>query len=422
MKKLILGVIGIGLVSLIYTGCSVKNTGAIDFRRVLDKSNNNLSVKHHSLSDGNNTIPVGALLSVHLKTVFIKEFYEAIDADRFKRSAGKNGEIAILVNADEAGSKSVNIDFVNNNDEKVIYYSDDVEENQFLNFYNLPIYGPSKYNGNPFLLKLTILELDIVRDSTKKAVKHVANLSSKSYPQAAPVMQLLNKMGQLLLKGDKNDVGFEYVMVLDHKKGLDNNMSHFALESGNYIFIREEDRNNETKWNEIFFDSKTSRLYKDSDLKNLYKDNTYLVIEVNKNVSTSATTINHSTYNNLLTSLSEDKIFKGEDFNKTKEQINDVFQKQLEARNYQKAIFMIEKIKDTRSSYFVKKRNLEKVIDLVDSNGTNIGLSNNDADMIIEKLVECVSNLDKISYEYFKKRQLQNHIDDIMSLIENKEK
>jgi hypothetical protein len=412
--------LGIGFVVLMVTGCAVKNTGAIDFRRVLDNSDKNLSIKHHSLSDGNNTIPVGALLSVHLKTVFINEFYEAIDTDRFKRSSGKNGEIAILVNADEAGSKSVNIDFVNNNDEKVIYYSDDIEVGQFLNFYNLPIYGPTKYNGNPFLLKLTILELDIVRDSIKKAVKHVANLSSKAYPQAAPVMQLLNKMGQLLLKGDKNDVSFEYVMVLDHKKGLDNNMSHFALESGNYIFIREEDRSKKTDWNNLFFDSKTSRLYKEPTFKELYKDNTYLVIEVNKNVSTSSATINHSTYNTLLTNLSKDNIFKGEDFNKTKEQINDVFQKQVEDRNYQKAIFMIEKIKNKKSSYFVKKRNLEKVIDLIESNGTNISLSTDDSDMIIEKLVECVSiDLNKTTYEYFKKGQLRNNIDEIMKLIKD---
>jgi hypothetical protein len=183
-------------------------------------------------------VQTGDSLSVTLRTAFIKGFFEF--GFNPLRSFQSNGEIAIVANAFEAETGK-EIDFIKMQSGRLVFFSDDVAEGQVLNLNNLPIYGPKSYSGQPFALRITIFELDGGTEQAKALLNSIAKAGSAAYAPASPVLNLLNGIGQSLFDGAQNDTEFRYTMQFNPRPG-NKFINSFVLESGNYVFVRLEDR------------------------------------------------------------------------------------------------------------------------------------------------------------------------------------
>lgn len=307
----------IGLLSTLY-GCAISNEGAVTFRKSTPSGKNPdihkllpLEMKNFSTLENAKFVENDSL-SVHLRTAYIKDFTEIANPLRIFTRIGlkANGEIAIVANAFEM-STGKELDFADKKSGRLVFYSDDVLKGQFLNFNNMPIYGPIKYNGAPFAFRVTIFELDVNSEQAKALLKGLAEVGSMAYPPASPVLSLLNGLGQALVSSDQDDTEFRYTMVLDPKGGLEQ-LNHFTLEAGNYVIIRSENRGGEIPWDKLSLKENEGIVCwneKEPDKKGEpYAENTYLVMEINKNVSSVDIDLNQDSYEALLTALkSEDK-------------------------------------------------------------------------------------------------------------------
>lgn len=299
--------------------CSaISNEGKVDFRRTDTnhsmRTNSNLQeFKIKNLSLGKEaTFRKGDSLSLHLRSAYIKDFSEDIVAPyyekAFSRQWGKiNGEIAIIANAFE-GNNGKELSFEDMREGRVVFYSDDVHERQILNFDNMPIYGPIIYDGSPFIFRISIFELDVVSEQAKAMLNTVAQAGATAYPPASPVLELLNGIGSTFFSGDQTDTEFRYTMALDPNGGVDT-INHLRLESGNYVLVRVEDRDEENvPWDELVLDENLGEIYWKNkvDAKGRplsYQENTYLIVEINKNISDVSVELAENNFGSLMSVL-----------------------------------------------------------------------------------------------------------------------
>jgi len=218
-------------------------------------------------------------------------------------------EEAILANAFEiTNGRSFPVGPAAKNDARVIFFSTDVEggtlsgaHGQHLNLANLPIYGPITYNGGPLALVLYMIEVDAETPQVKALLSSLASFGSTIYPPASPALGILNKVGGTLLEGEQDDTDFAYSVQFDSYPDDSEDdrgdpraaasQGHAWLEEGNYVFIREQNRQATTPWGDLVLDDNTGRLYKKATtdgnggkITEEYKDNTYLVIQVLRNL------------------------------------------------------------------------------------------------------------------------------------------
>ena len=308
---------GIGVIG----GCAISNEGRVDFRKTsvkqgfqeggtLDYTATRTTTQMLPLEWKNYTVSKrrmfnkGDSISMHLRTAYIKDFAEMANPLKVFTRGGitPNGEIAIVANAFEEGEgKSKELDFKSNEAGRLVFYCDDVRKGQALNFTNMPIYGPIEYKGGPVALRISIFELDVVSEQAKALIGVVAKLGSTAYPPAAPILGALNKIGKGLAGGKQNDTEFNYWLVFDPSEGS-HDLNHFVLEVGNYVFVRSEDRAQEIPWDNLLLDENKQILYR-KDTNVPYEDNTYIVVEIQKDVSSLQIDLSQSTYSELLTYL-----------------------------------------------------------------------------------------------------------------------
>ncbi|WP_349321680.1 hypothetical protein [Asticcacaulis sp. MM231] len=228
-----------------------------------------LTDKNFSL--GQPPVKPGDVYSIRLDHGLIAQFSESRS---FKRlGAPKNGEIVILVNAFEFADTAANvadvhfIDVLKDDREgapslakaRVVYYSSDVEEGQDLNFSNIPISGPVKYNGRPVGIQIIVLELDRVSASTKSLLKSLAELG-KANVAPSVVNDTLVTLGTSLLDGNRDDVLFEYRMLLDNADDLKDQITPTFTE-GRYVYRRVQHRERPMIWNNLRLDQNTGALF-----------------------------------------------------------------------------------------------------------------------------------------------------------------
>ncbi len=332
MKKLLFGALAVALIS----GCAFSNEGKVDYRHtnknnsiikiddcgneITDESGNNkkdtnlqvLIAKNCSLGPSAK-FRKGDFLSLHLKTAYINEFSEqwlsSLVTKAFTSQWAKtDGEIVIIANAFEE-AKGKELEFHDLQAGRVVFYSDDVLEKQFLNFNNMPIYGPISYEGAPFAFRISILELDVVSEQTKALLNMVASAGSIAYPPASPVLGVLNGIGSSMLDGPQIDTGFRYTVVFDPSGGSDD-VNHVTLEVGNYVIARVEKRDEFFPWNDVILNENEGKLYwknkKDTDGKRIpYTESTYLVVEINNGVSNVEVELAQNNFGELLAFLQE---------------------------------------------------------------------------------------------------------------------
>ncbi len=376
MRKLLFGI----MVAAIISGCAFSNEGKVDYRRTdkrfhiteTDDNGNDIDYTHlqelvvrsYSLGDGTK-FKAGDALSLHLRTAFIKEFSEewlsSIATKAFTSHWGQeDGEIVILANAFEE-TEGKELDFKDMQAGRVVFYSDDVLEGQFLNFDNMPIYGPLTYEGAPFAFRISILELDVVSEQTKAMLETIAKVGAVAYPPASPVLGVLNGLGGALMDGPQTDTGFRYTIVLDPRGGSEH-VNHLALEVGSYVLARVENRDEFIPWDEIILDENLDKLYwrdkrGDNGKRIPYTDNTYLVVEINKDVSNINVELAQNNFAGLISSLQEKDRQRAASWRQTQNTVMKVAIKRTQISNFSNAKKMIKDLgKDDSIVSKVQKR------------------------------------------------------------------
>jgi hypothetical protein len=314
-------------IPVLLSGCAVYDTGQVDYRRVTAGSASaqpNSAVKNPcaqpcSLKQAfknsalGSEIDSGDVFSISIDHGLIADMVEPKFAvrravqlrDPFRRV----GEIVILASVFEfdAGTTATRgfVDFSDLTDAKVIYYNPDVEENQHLNFSNIPLLAPSEYGGRPVGVQIFIIELDRMSKPMRGLLTQLADLgwASNLMPTGAGGA-LLMKLGKSMLAGAHDDTIFEYRFVLDpvgttHQAPL--------LESGRYVLVRGQERRNSFDWGSVKLSSETGELLCVSVAGctegEPYNGATYLVLNIKKHPDGVTSSIAQQNYGDLLTAI-----------------------------------------------------------------------------------------------------------------------
>jgi len=259
-------------------------------------------------ADPDARIEAGDSISIHLRTAFLKSFEAAIGHPL--RGFRGNGEIAIVVKAFEFGQGG-DFDFGPDSvrDGRLVYYSADVEKGQVLNFNNLPVYGPITYAGNPIGIDIYVIEIDAEDAQISALLGTLASFGAKAYPPAAPVLPVLNSLGQALLDGGTNDVEMRFTLMLDPGAGYAG-VSHPTVEAGDYVFVKQDDRIATTPWRDLVVDTNTGRVYRDG---RAYDADTYLTFQINKNLSSTDIDLSQNTFGSFLDELEQEDLERAEE-------------------------------------------------------------------------------------------------------------
>lgn len=172
------------------------------------------------------------------------------------------GEIAVVAEAFEQGDQRLEFQAGIEATEKgrLIYFGEDVRETgQFLNLTNIPLYGPTAYAGKPFVIRLSVVELDDTENKQlSSTIEQLAQLGQKAYPPGSDILGLLNGLGKAFLSGSQDDLEFDYLIVFDGHGGTTS--SHAPLAVGTYVLVRKEDRNRPFPWDEVKLERQSGRL------------------------------------------------------------------------------------------------------------------------------------------------------------------
>ncbi len=182
----------------------------------------------------------GQIISVYMQQAYIKDFSERWEGLWEELLGSKRGEIAIVARVAELDDKS-DFDFtVTGRDRgRLVYYSEGVQPGQYLNFSQLPIYGPIEYKGKPLVMEFYIIELD-VKENTEISgmLSAAAGLGAVAYPPASPILKVLDTIGGGLLKANKSDLEFKYHAAILAGDNQLKSLKAGMLEFGNYAFVR----------------------------------------------------------------------------------------------------------------------------------------------------------------------------------------
>lgn len=245
----------------------------------------------------------GDIISLYLQQAFIADFSERLEG--FFRGSRTRGEIAIVARVAELSAAN-DFDFSEKDvgRGRLVYYSEGVRTRQFLNFSQLPIYGPVEYGGKPLLVTFHIVELDVKENSEISGLlSSVAGLGAAAYPPASPILKILDRVGGGLLKANKNDTEFRYHATLLPDAGQVKSIKDGVLEYGNYAFVRKPYESTSLhNWKNWWFNQKNGRLYTDETCNATMADLTYFTLQINR--AEVATTLDESnTFASFVTKL-----------------------------------------------------------------------------------------------------------------------
>ena len=213
--------------------------------------------------DSDQRLGVTDNFSITLQKVFIDRFQEwpvSQNAILTQRGlASKHGEIAVLVKSTESGSprEARPTDPTKEFDgHRLIYYSDDVYQNQFLNFeMAVPLWGPAKVPSGALKLEFVILELDRTSVQTEQLLTTLADIGKSQSALSGPLGGALLSLGQTLITSANDDRQMRFPIVFD----LDN--GPMALRVGRYVLVRQENRQLPVDWNRICVNDGDGLLY-----------------------------------------------------------------------------------------------------------------------------------------------------------------
>lgn len=244
-------------------------------------------------------------ISVTLKSAYIQNFPEGTikrAANIVAGSIGKpspiRGQIAILANVVEFKNGVAPSEAESNG--RVVYYSNDVYEGQFINRSFIPVYGPEVWSGQPVMIKFQLMELDQEDNAQMKAVlKSVAEIGvSATGIATSKLITGLNKIGDSLISSNADDRFGEYGAVFVPTESRSDEFLP-VLRRGDVIFTRNGDRTTPINWELYCFNEREALVQKknvegDSDVCNdrlkYPPPFSYLVVSIQKNIGTNSMT------------------------------------------------------------------------------------------------------------------------------------
>lgn len=352
------------LALLILTGCAISQEGAVDYRKaelLTDARRNqiNQNISENKLPDENGMVaPVklirkdspanetthndsiireGDSITIRMRQGFISQFWE-LPINPFRRFRA-NGEIAVIVRAFEyeGADPTKDFDFGPGGIEKgrLVFFSNDVDENQFLNFDNMPIYGPITYKGNPIGIDIAVIEIDSNSDQMNALLDTLASAGEKAFPPAAPILSILNELGGSLLNAGTNDIEMRFTLALDPPDGY-RGLYYPHVEASDFVFVREHNRQANTDWTKLELDANDGRLYKliDNDRRDLYRDNSYLVVQINKGFDSEDIDLSQNTFGIFLEKISEEDARNAAALQPFLDEIKTVSFRRVQKRNF----------------------------------------------------------------------------------------
>lgn len=213
------------------------------------------------------------------------------------QESATRGEIAILAEFTERdGTNEVARDSgALYNFGRVIYYNEDVRETgQLSNEINKPIYGPIAYKKASTQLRIAMIEFDEAENERNKAIlAGLAKVGGTAYPPAAPVMGILNSLGNTVINANKNDVEFLAEITFDPPSAT-SNVYRNPLQEGYYVFLRREDRSQDVDWDKLDLSiceaggyarvmrGDCSATAAEDDKARTYRDDTWLLVRVSR--------------------------------------------------------------------------------------------------------------------------------------------
>ena len=241
---------------------------------------------------------------VRLISAYIRDYTEgpfswlsdALDGQFYHR-----GEIAIVVNAFDFSNNKTHFNFPHkelSGEGRVIFYSGDVVEKQFLNFNNMPIYGPPSGGLRGIGLEIWVVELDLRDKLTGNILSAMAQYGSATPPPSFD-SAILNSIGRSVLdSSDAHDTNLLYRLLLEPEAG-----SVFPrpfLEAGYYVFIRANfPRHKDIEWDSLELDINTGRLVYKEDRDKKYTKHNYLVINIDKSTGGDDVEVKNKKFNKL---------------------------------------------------------------------------------------------------------------------------
>jgi hypothetical protein len=213
--------------------------------------------------------------SITLQKAFIDRFQEwpvsrnAILTGR--DGLAKHGEIAVLVKTTESGSPKETrpTDPTREFDgHRLIYYSDDVYQNQYLNFeMAVPLWGPAKVPSGALKLEFVVLEMDRTSEQAEQLLTTLADIGKSQAALGGPLGGALLSLGQTLVTSANDDRQMRFPIVFD----LDN--GPMALRTGRYVLVRQENRQIPVNWSKICVNENDGLLYwRDGEEKRFTED------------------------------------------------------------------------------------------------------------------------------------------------------
>lgn len=302
---------------LVVSGCAITNQGSVDYRFERPGSANDaLASKYISTAAASNPLKSGDPITITLKQVYINQLTEFRSPLRYVRLEPTTGDVAIIASACESPcERKFGAQGLRNS--KVIYYSNDVRERQFLNLSNLQgIYGPITYTGNPFKIDIYMIELDESGPQIKQLLGSLATLGQTFYPPAHPAATVLTTLADSFIGDDQDDniFTFSFDLVAHRIDGNTNSPATAFLEAGHYILIRSEDREQLVQWAKLGLNSPTGRVVyrKDNCINSIepdvgcyFTENSYVVLEVNRTTSAIANDVQQALYSSFHDKLAQ---------------------------------------------------------------------------------------------------------------------
>lgn len=151
----------------------------------------------------------GDFISVSMRTGVVGWFSEGLEQRALNGlfDSPLKGEIAILANVTEGMRSPGSLDADGNLEGRVVFYSGDIYRGQRLNEFNLPIYGPTRYEGGPLTIDFWVLELDRSESQQMEAVlTTLSSLSTELPVMASPGIDILSRIGTAFLQSNQDDV------------------------------------------------------------------------------------------------------------------------------------------------------------------------------------------------------------------------
>ena len=274
-------IIYIMLCITLITACGYRDEGAIDYRRadidaveVKNKQGETIHIaklqdKNKISNDEARNFSDGDNLTISLSSAFIQDYTEGlfsyINDALFEGQFYQRGEIAVLAKVtplDDSNTYGFNFSETAYHDAQVVFYSDDVYAGQFLNFNNMPIYGPNSEGiKNGIGLEIWIMEIDISSPIVGTLLGKMAASFIGSDAAGDKILESLG--GSLLGSVETHNTNFLYRALLVPPNAKNKFPAQASLEIGSYVFIRAPKvfKIEDINWAKLRLDENSGRLY-----------------------------------------------------------------------------------------------------------------------------------------------------------------